>query len=219
MNVLALVVAFVGGVVLTNSPLAAIQFLWVNMIMDTLAALALATESPKPELLERPPYRKFEYIISQKMMKHILGQTFVQMGFLFAFVFGAQSFLPEFAPPLGAIAGKPVTDLNTNVFYDYWNAVGIKYDELKKHENPKYRDWDGRFVLSGMNTDFDGKLAYKPLLKESKSRHLTAVFNLFVWFQIFNMICCRKINDELNVFAHIFENFYFGVVWLAICGL
>lgn len=87
-NILALVVAFVGGVVLTNSPLAAIQFLWVNMIMDTLAALALATEPPKPELLERPPYRKNEYIISQKMVKHILGQTFVQMGFLFAFVFG-----------------------------------------------------------------------------------------------------------------------------------
>jgi Ca2+ transporting ATPase len=74
---LALVVAFVGGVVLTNSPLAAIQFLWVNMIMDTLAALALATEPPKEELLQRPPYRKHEYIISQKMVKHILGQTFV----------------------------------------------------------------------------------------------------------------------------------------------
>lgn len=115
MNVLALVVAFVGGVVLTNSPLAAIQFLWVNMIMDTLAALALATESPKPELLERPPYRKFEYIISQKMVKHILGQTFVQMGFLFAFVFGAQSFLPESAPPFGALPGVPVATVQ-NMF-------------------------------------------------------------------------------------------------------
>jgi len=68
------------------------------MIMDTLAALALATEAPKPELLQRPPYRKNEYIISQRMVKHILGQTFVQMGVLFAFVFGAQVFLPEFWP-------------------------------------------------------------------------------------------------------------------------
>jgi Ca2+ transporting ATPase len=46
------------------------------MIMDSLASLALATETPKPELLKRPPYRKAEYIISQKMIKHIGGMAF-----------------------------------------------------------------------------------------------------------------------------------------------
>ena len=50
-NVCALIIAFIGGVVMAEPPLTAIQFLWVNMIMDTLAALALATEDPKPELL------------------------------------------------------------------------------------------------------------------------------------------------------------------------
>lgn len=72
-NVAALVIAFVGGVIMAEAPLTAIQFLWVNMIMDTLAALALATEDPKAELLERPPYRKGEYIVSRTMLKHILG--------------------------------------------------------------------------------------------------------------------------------------------------
>jgi len=43
--------------------------------MDSLASLALATEEPKPDLLKRPPYRKKEYIISQKMVKHILGMS------------------------------------------------------------------------------------------------------------------------------------------------
>jgi magnesium-transporting ATPase (P-type) len=43
--------------------------------MDSLASLALATEEPKDDLLERPPYRKEEYIISQKMVKHILGMS------------------------------------------------------------------------------------------------------------------------------------------------
>lgn len=155
-NILALVVAFVGGVILTNSPLAAIQFLWVNMIMDTLAALALATEAPKPELLKRPPYRKNEYIISQRMVKHILGQTFVQMGFLFAFVFGAQVFLPEYWPTNGpATFGSPVV----SVFPEsdpYWDAVKIPYAILKKHPNEKYRNWNGQFVLSGMKQDLNG---------------------------------------------------------------
>ena len=47
--------------------------LWINLIMDTLAALALATEPPSEELLYRKPYARTEYIISPIMMKHILG--------------------------------------------------------------------------------------------------------------------------------------------------
>lgn len=41
--------------------------------MDSLASLALATEKPKEELLNRPPYRRDEYIISRKMVKHMIG--------------------------------------------------------------------------------------------------------------------------------------------------
>jgi len=63
-NIVALITAFIGSCILKESPLAAIQLLWVNMIMDSLASLALATETPKPDLLQRPPYRKNEYIIS-----------------------------------------------------------------------------------------------------------------------------------------------------------
>ncbi len=72
-NVVALVISFVGSVIMWESPLAAIQLLWINMIMDSLASLALATSPPKEELLLRPPYRRREYIISSKMVKHILG--------------------------------------------------------------------------------------------------------------------------------------------------
>lgn len=74
-NVVALFSCLIGSLAFQKSPLAAIQLLWVNLIMDSLASLALATETPKPELLQRPPYRKAEYIISRKMVKHILGQA------------------------------------------------------------------------------------------------------------------------------------------------
>jgi Ca2+ transporting ATPase len=43
--------------------------------MDTLASLALATEPPTLELLNRPPHKRDEYIITKKMFKHILGQA------------------------------------------------------------------------------------------------------------------------------------------------
>ena len=52
--------------------------LWVNLIMDSLAALALATEPPNEKLLQRTPHRRDEYIISKKMMKHIMVQLKVQ---------------------------------------------------------------------------------------------------------------------------------------------
>ena len=92
---MALITAFIGAVVMWESPLAAIQLLWVNLIMDSLAALALATEDPKPDLLKRAPYRKHEYIISQRMIKHILGQSLFQAFILFFFVFAAHHFVPE----------------------------------------------------------------------------------------------------------------------------
>ena len=54
-NVGALILVFVGTVGGEETPLKAIQLLWVNLIMDSIGALALATELPKPELLERMP--------------------------------------------------------------------------------------------------------------------------------------------------------------------
>jgi len=63
---------FVGAALGEDSPLKAIQLLWVNLIMDSLGALALATELPKADLLQRMPQNKDDYIVSRKMIKHIL---------------------------------------------------------------------------------------------------------------------------------------------------
>ena len=63
-NVCALVCAFVGSCILRESPLKPIQLLWVNLIMDSLASLALATEEPTEKLLQREPQGRDEYIIS-----------------------------------------------------------------------------------------------------------------------------------------------------------
>lgn len=94
-NVVALITSFIGSVIMWESPLAAIQLLWVNLIMDSLASLALATEEPKESLLKRPPYRKKEYIISPKMVKHILGMSLYQAVVLFVFVFAGFRFVTE----------------------------------------------------------------------------------------------------------------------------
>lgn len=51
-NFVALVIAFIGAVAGGRIPLNVLQLLWVNLIMDTMGALALATEDPNPALLD-----------------------------------------------------------------------------------------------------------------------------------------------------------------------
>jgi Ca2+ transporting ATPase len=63
-NIVAVICTVVGAAILRQPVLRAIQLLWVNLIMDTFASLALATEPPTEELLNRMPYKKTEYILS-----------------------------------------------------------------------------------------------------------------------------------------------------------
>jgi Ca2+ transporting ATPase len=86
-NFVALVMAFVGGAVLRESPLNPIQMLWVNLIMDTLASLALATEPPTDELLTRKPYSRNESLITANMWKNIICQGLMQIGVLGTILF------------------------------------------------------------------------------------------------------------------------------------
>merc|ERR1712072_1238406 len=85
-NVVALVVAFVAACV-GKMPLTPIQLLWVNLIMDTFAALALATEPPNAEqLLSSPPYNK-EALVTPTMWRHVLCQSAYQLIMLFTLFF------------------------------------------------------------------------------------------------------------------------------------
>jgi magnesium-transporting ATPase (P-type) len=65
--------SFLGAVVLKQSPLNSIEMLWVNIIMDTFASLALSTEPPTDELLKRKPYKKEEPIVTPNMWRNVFG--------------------------------------------------------------------------------------------------------------------------------------------------
>lgn len=92
-NVVAVVTTFVSSVITFDPILSAVQLLWLNLIMDTLGALALATEPPSEELLTRKPASKNDYIISPIMMKHILGQSIFQTAIMLIFFFLGDQFL------------------------------------------------------------------------------------------------------------------------------
>ena len=92
-NAVALFIAFIGSVVVKESPLNPIQMLWVNLIMDTFASLALATEPPSEDLLLRKPYSRFEHLITPVMWKNIIMQALLQIIILGTILFcGPQIF-------------------------------------------------------------------------------------------------------------------------------
>jgi len=88
-NLVAIFMALLGGVFLGDSPLNSIQMLWVNLIMDTFAAMALATEPPKEDILRGKPYPKNDRIITPSMWRNILGQSAFQVTVLSVLLFGS----------------------------------------------------------------------------------------------------------------------------------
>lgn len=90
-NVAALVINFIAAVSAGEVPLTAVQLLWVNLIMDTLGALALATERPTDELMQRPPVGRTEPLITNIMWRNLLSQALYQITILLILQFKGES--------------------------------------------------------------------------------------------------------------------------------
>jgi len=86
-NISAVVTALVGAYAYQKSPLAAIQLLWVNLLMDSLASLALASEPPVDELMLRPPVNRTDSMITKHMMANMIGQAAYQVTVIMVLLF------------------------------------------------------------------------------------------------------------------------------------
>ncbi|XP_029288897.1 plasma membrane calcium-transporting ATPase 4 isoform X2 [Cottoperca gobio] len=129
-NVVAVTVAFTGACITQDSPLKAVQMLWVNLIMDTFASLALATEPPTEALLLREPYGRNKPLISRTMMKNILGHGIYQLTVIFTLLFfGEKVFDIDSGrnAPLHAPASEHYTIVfNTFVLMQIFNELNAR---------------------------------------------------------------------------------------------
>lgn len=97
-NITAVILTFVSAVASSDetSVLTAVQLLWVNLIMDTLAALALATDKPDEGILDRKPKGRSAPLIAVSTWKMILGQSALQLTITFILHFaGEKIFFPN----------------------------------------------------------------------------------------------------------------------------
>jgi Ca2+ transporting ATPase len=106
-NISAVVTALTGAFAYQTSPLAAIQLLWVNLLMDSFASLALASEPPVDELLEKPPVNRTEHMITKRMWANMLGQAGYQITVVMVLLFAG----PEI---LNIPKGHDVEDMGQN---------------------------------------------------------------------------------------------------------
>jgi len=129
-NITAVLLAFISAVSSpeSHSVLSAVQLLWVNLIMDTFAALALATDAPTEEILDRKPTPKQAPLITTNMWKMIVGQAVYQLLVTLVLYFAGTSILKYdvVADP------KLQTELNTMVFNTFvWMQIFNEFNNRR----------------------------------------------------------------------------------------
>lgn len=97
-------IAAIGGI--DELPLAAVPLLWVNMIMDSMGALALATEPPSPQLMKRKPFGRTAPLINKPMWRNIIGISVYQLIVCIVFMFKGKDLLDIKCPYVAATATK-----------------------------------------------------------------------------------------------------------------
>ena len=119
-NFVALLIVLLGSIVGTELPLTVTQMLWVNLIMDTFAALALASIPPSESVMNDKPRRSTDFIISKAMQHNIFG-----VGTLFLVVLMAMIYY--FTNADGGMTVQRLTIFFTFfVMLQFWNLFNAR---------------------------------------------------------------------------------------------
>ncbi|KAL3070900.1 hypothetical protein niasHS_017025 [Heterodera schachtii] len=210
-NVVAVVVAFVGACAIRDTPLKAVQMLWVNLIMDTLASLSLATELPTEDLLKRKPYGRTSPLISRTMMKNIIGHAVYQLTVLFTLIFAGASlfgittglYAPLHAPP----SQHFTIVFNTFVMMTLFNEINARKIHGERNvfqgmfTNPIYCTiWVFTLILQFVIVQFGGRwFATAPLKWEQWFWCLAFGVGSLLWAQVVISIPTKGLPKSLTI--------------------
>eukprot|EP00210_Caulerpa_lentillifera_P000082 g78.t1 len=224
-NVVALAVAFFAAIVDGETPLNVLQLLWVNLIMDSLAALALATEDPTPDLLDKKPQGRKESLITQTMLKHILLQSIYQVVVVFFILYSFPYLFERYEIP------------KKDEFYYHYCYEDTDDDRRYKGERidhlcENYLHCDNSTrkctlydeeQLDKLDLDHDFRDHIKDKYEDDHDdaimRKNSLIFNAFIFMQVFNEFNCRKIYDEYWIFQGVFHSPLFCGITVGITAL
>ena len=198
----------------SETPIKSIQMLWIDLIMDALATLTLASEPPHDGLLKRKPTKRNENIINFNMINHVFAQTAFQFLILMMIYLYGPKYIQE--QDLSRIAENKVilecfgilpgeeNDPNKIIYgiKTYWP----NYVEINKYLSAK--------GICGDYSNYDNlSKAYELYNKRQGAPvQLTIIFNIFVLYTLFNQLNCRIVDGTLNIFARILNNRLFILI-------
>ena len=131
-NASALAIAFLGPLVGLKPPFTVLQLLWVNVIMDTFAAIALCSEPPRPGLMRSPPKARRESIITSAMLGSILSTGLFYVVAMMALLLGMQHYgwFRGDGPPSAEFAEFTLRQVaiffTVYVFFQVWNQINCR---------------------------------------------------------------------------------------------
>ncbi|KAJ7555663.1 hypothetical protein O6H91_05G049200 [Diphasiastrum complanatum] len=128
-NIVALVINFVAAAKSEDVPLTTVQLLWVNLLMDTLGALALATEPPTDELMKRNPVGRRQPLITNVMWRNIWGQAIYQLVILLTIYFRGDDVLRLKSDSQNRHMQKNTMVFNSFVFCQLFNEINSRKPE------------------------------------------------------------------------------------------
>lgn len=161
-NITAVLLTFISAVASSDqsSVLTAVQLLWVNLIMDTFAALALATDPPTRNMLNRKPDPKHAPLITLNMWKMIIGQAIYQLVVTLVLHFAGNSILGYDVPP------------------EYIDGVRITKTVVRHDPRfAQFKDW------MRLDTLVFNTFVWMQIFNEFNNRRLDNKFNIFEGLQ------------------------------------
>ena len=228
-NFCACILVFICSCIGNETPLNSIQMLWVNLIMDSLGSLALATEPQYDSLLLNRPTQKKESIINGKMWKNIGLQAFFEICLLLFLYTKGPRFIRE--------DKQYILNSHEEIYMCFGGLPGdVNYEQFKNNILfGSETSWSKKLTidLSKLNTDKNLKNTCEKYLPEKESdwagislfdifekyniiygstTHMTFIFNVFVFYTLFNQFNCRIIDNSYNIFARINKGFMFCLV-------
>lgn len=223
-NVTACLLVFISSCIGSETPITAIQMLWLNLIMDSLGSVALASEPPHDEILNRPPNDHNEYIINPNMFKHIFGHSAVLFCLIIGIYLKGSDFIPE--SDLERInESRIIANCYKWPGKDQSGVTDGKYNIIAG----SMAHWPATVYLKPHVTEAECGVYYRhnnmsAALVEFKnlygnSAHMTIMFNIFVWYTVCNQINSHVLNDEFNVVGTVFKNLTFIIIIISECIL
>lgn len=156
-NITAVILAFVSAVSSSDmtSVLSAVQLLWVNLIMDTFAALALATDPPTEKILDRKPVPKRAALITTNMWKMIIGQAIYQLAVTFVLYFAGFKLLGYDNRVAGVSDPQERTDLSNLLHLELSTIVFNTFVWMQIFNEFNNRRLDNKFnIFEGIHRNY-----------------------------------------------------------------